>query len=186
MLTEAGDPKKLIRTTYWTRFDQSLRDDEHENLEMITTEGATNNGKMMMHFDHDDDEGKDYHQQKDVDSETSSHSSIETEEDICPEECCLPPKKDVNHNKDDVENCHTSSRDCPGKVCSWFCGLDGEASSADTKQNEHLEKLTCLEQNSTAKTFLNINLIIILLLGFALFAVFSIKGHWQLEFWYAE
>merc|ERR1712142_970921 len=105
LLTEAGDPKKPIRTTYWTRFDQSLRDDEHENLEMITTEGVANNGKMMMHFDHDDDEGKAYHQQKDVDSETSSHSSIETEEDICPEECCLPAKKDVNHN-DDVENCH--------------------------------------------------------------------------------
>ena len=189
LLTEAGDPKKLIRTTYWTRFDQSIRDDEHENLEKVV-EGASNGKgssdedvgggggrgdagveevKMSTIRDGKEDP------KKNVDTSIEEEEEEEEEEDLCEDGCCRPKKED------DPENCHR--RDCPKKVCAWFCGLDGDTSEANAKLNDHLEKLTCLEQDPKAKKFLNVNLVIILTLGFFLFIVFSIKGHWQLGFW---
>merc|ERR1719282_2189408 len=117
LLTEAGDPKKLIRTTYWTRFDQSIRDDEHENLEKVV-EGASNGKgssdedvggrrgnagveevKMSTIRDGKEDP------KKNVDTSIEEEEE-EEEEDLCEDGCCRP-------KKDDPENCHR--RDCPKK-----------------------------------------------------------------------
>ena len=139
-----------------------MRDDEHENMEKVAGPNSD-----VIRGEHVAVEKVKLKQLGKAEEEVEEDTSVDVEEeDLCEDGCCKR------------ENC----RDCPKKLCNWFCGLDAD-SAESTAQNEHLEKLTCLEQDPKAKTFLNVNLVIILLLGFFLFAIFSVKDHWKPSFW---
>ena len=184
LLTEEGDSKKLIRTTFWTRFDQSVRDDEHENMERVSGRKTGDIDGVVPGADEETGvvveeiklKGIEKSGGKEIEDEEEEEASVEEEEDLCEEGCGSRGKRGAG-------GCCGCGGDCPKRLCAWFCGLDGQDAQESSAQNEHLEKLTGLEQDPKAKTFLSVNLVIILLLGFFLFAVFSIKGHWKPGFW---
>lgn len=60
---------------------------------------------------------------------------------------------------------------------SWFCGYEAgtdEAKEAAHQQHKRLAEITSLEQDPVAKIFLNVNVVIILIIGLVLYIYFSV------------
>ncbi|XP_066950435.1 sodium/mannose cotransporter SLC5A10-like [Macrobrachium rosenbergii] len=62
------------------------------------------------------------------------------------------------------------------KSCTWLCGLESLPDTQENKEDleEQLQSLTSLEQNRFAKIVLNINLVVVILVGIGLFTYFTI------------
>ena len=60
------------------------------------------------------------------------------------------------------------------KVSSWFCGLEAADPVETTLLQERLQRISSLRQNSRTKLFLNLNAVVVLLLGVFMFVYFSV------------
>eukprot|EP00794_Sanderia_malayensis_P008235 gene8235-9117_t len=148
LCTKAPDPEMIIRTTFWTRHDQTIRSDEvKEDLEMRQIDA--------------EDQMKRTHE---------THPSHQTQDSAF-----WVKDQDVVNLKESVEFEKPVPR--WKKVLHFICGFADdveEEKKSSEEQREHLKEVISLNQNSKAKFVLRANLVLILSVAVFLYIFFSI------------
>jgi len=147
LLTPAPDPELIIRTTFGTRFDHTIRSDEiQEQQEM-----------------------------KEIDAEEQKHRA-EQHSHVTADSAMWMRNSDTVFLKESRVG-FSGSTPLWKRVLQFFCGMsddvESEKKTAD-EQAEHLRDITSLMQDSTTKNFLRANLILILCVAIFMFIFFSV------------
>ncbi|GAB6032116.1 Sodium/myo-inositol cotransporter [Chamberlinius hualienensis] len=142
-LTKPLDSSRLIRTTFWTRFDGNNRADEFENIEFQPT-------LVVPPSTHEEPEKHISEQNGNVMKATDFVIESETANSLP-----LPVWK---------------------KAYFWFCGYDYDGKEEENLKamQEHLMRLSTLNQTRFEKIILNVNLVIILTVGLFLYIFFTV------------
>ena len=61
------------------------------------------------------------------------------------------------------------------RLSSWFCGLEPQDPEHAAQHKQRLQQITSLKQHSKAKLFLDINAVVIVLLGVFIYLYFSVQ-----------
>eukprot|EP00795_Rhopilema_esculentum_P004350 gene4350-20570_t len=147
LLTPAPDPEMIVRTTFFTRHDPTIRSDEiQEEAEM-----------------------------KQIDAEEQKHRAEHGHTHQDNESALWVKENDTVNLKESVE--FKSPKPFWKKVVQFFCGMSDdieEEKKTAQEQTEHLREITSLHQDKRAKMLLYGNLLIILTTAVFLYIFFSI------------
>lgn len=200
LMTEPPSNALLIRTTYWTRYDRTTRDDEisvesQTQPEILNKSNHVNMSSTILektepnNIEYQDGDKNEF---DDVETLmiTENGKYIMTEEakenlhNQASTECTLNGNFGIYYMTEDSHSDHlkneeeTLSKRCFKVAFKWFCNnvTDTKRAKETTALHAHLESLSCLKQNRKTKMFLNVNLVIILLIGVSLYVGFSVTG----------
>ncbi|CAH1791826.1 unnamed protein product [Owenia fusiformis] len=189
LLTKAPDEKLLVRTTYWTRFDKTVLAESP----VATDEGSEDSMKAeKLQLNSRGEYGQDVQEQAgetdkltdnhttNIDSHLNGHAANgdlsshakKINNDV---ETAVMKEKGGGDNVA-LQTTEEKHRSILKRGYDWFCGFDTTEEGLQTalKHEAHLQKITSLKQDPRAKIFLNINLVIIFIIGIFLYIYFSI------------
>ncbi len=173
LLTKPLDDDHLIRVTYWTRKDRTIRKDEIYDKTSAGGHPVDNESLPMTNMQSKDGAVGGV-VASDEKSPASKGAEVTAAEHIDDTKVIL-----INVAEPKQEEATQSKRFTTHirRAYDWFCGFDDTERGEISRQyqQEHLKKITSLKQDGRAKLFLNLNLAFIVSLAAFLYAFFSTK-----------
>jgi len=169
LISEAPSHEQLIRVTFWTKYDRTLRQDEKDQIrdsdfiralpdKLVLNEigdGPIVSSQPVVSYKADSPlMGDEITIVKDPELEGNSHLIQE------------------NGTLKVVQKIH---KPVWKRAFEWFCGFDDSEQGVlnAQKQQERIEKITSLKQDKTARIFLFVNVLILFALAIFLYIFFS-------------